>query len=259
MTKSFLVLLALLSTQVFASPKFAGRSAARVPGISYLNYLMQAATLPQTVAPPFTTPVDESKVFERATLPQATVWESQEVMQKRFEEMRDLRFMQLQSKPNFLRRISWLYPDDGCFARAQVAVRNLIRANYPAPSKIFVFGDLSVATANSPYGSVTWWYHVAPLVEVDGVKYVLDPAIEPAHPLPLAQWLAKQSPNPGQLSVAVCGSGSYHPYDDCARVNDGDESQAQVEQEWFLDSEWSRLEELSRDPEKELGDNPPWL
>jgi hypothetical protein len=261
--KKFLVLLALVSAQAFAAsgPRnpFAGLLAHREPGVSYLNYMMQAAVLPQAAAPPLTTPVDESKTFEQATLPAATAWESKELMLQRFQEMRDLRFMQLDSKPNFPRRISWLYPDDGCFARAQVAVRNLIRSSYAAPSKVFVFGDLNVSTVNSPYGTVNWWYHVAPIVEVDGEKFVLDPAIEPSRPLPLAEWLGKMNPEPGKLSVAICQSGSYHPYDDCARVNDGDEAQAQSEQEWFLDSEWSRLVELNRDPEKELGDSPPWL
>ncbi len=237
----------------------AGKSAHRHPAISYKSYLYDAALAVDTASEIFTTPVDESRRFEGATLPAATAWPSLEYMQQRFQEMRDQRFIQHSSKPNFLRRISWLYPDDGCFARAQLANRNLLNASAPAPSKVYVFGDLSVQTVNSPYGSVTWWYHVAPVVEVNGQKYVLDPSIEPRNPLTLQVWLAKMNPNPGTLSVAICGSGSYHPYDKCDREVNGQDKQSEMEQGWFLDPEWDRLVDLNRDPERELGNFPPWL
>ncbi len=158
-----------------------------------------------------------------------------------------------------MRRSSWLYPDDGCFARASLAILNLSKWNVAVPKKVFVFGDLRVETKNSPSGFVTWWYHVAPLVEVNGEKFVLDPAIEPSRPLPLGDWLARQSANPDALEVAVCGSGSYTPYDECFKETDGEETSALSEQGYYLDAEWERLQRLGRNPVEELGDLPPWL
>ncbi|MFK5282143.1 hypothetical protein ACI3PL_21545, partial [Lacticaseibacillus paracasei] len=72
-------------------------------------------------------------------------------------------------------------------------------------------------------------------------------------------WLATMSKNPDSLEVAVCGSGSYTPYDACQRDSDGVESTALYDQPSYLDAEWQRLQRLGRNPEKELGDLPPWL
>lgn len=209
---------------------------------------------------PFVRQTPESAArTDLTTLPKATEWENTTVMTQRFESFRDLRFMTTPSKPNFPRRSSWMYPDDGCFARAALAVRNLMQMSVDAPKKVFAFGNLVVQTANSPSGSVSWWYHVAPLVEVAGQKYVLDPAIYPAGPLKLEEWLAKMSNSPQDIEVAVCESGAYTPGDDCKKVSDGVESNAEADQVSYLEYEWDRLVELNRNPDEELGDNPPWL
>jgi hypothetical protein len=227
-----------------------------------LAYKAQAQLMSQRTSPDaMSTPVDEAKSYgqNKATLPAATAWADEKLMKTAFESFRDYRFLERDSKPGFLRRVSWLYPDDGCFARASLAIVNLNQWKYAVPKKIFVFGNLEVKTVNSPWGSVSWWYHVAPLVEVNGEKYVLDPAIEPKNPLRLEDWLARMSPTPDSLEVAVCGSGSYTPYDACYKDTDGVESMALSDEGYFLDAEWARLVELGRDPEKELGDLPPWL
>ncbi|NJL24794.1 MAG: hypothetical protein HC902_06255 [Calothrix sp. SM1_5_4] len=198
------------------------------------------------------------KFGESSVLPPVTVWESEDAMLERFRALRDQRWLKLPERPDFLRRSSWLYPDDGCFARAALANRNLGKWSYSVPNKIFVFGDLNVMTVNAVSGMVSWWYHVAPIVEVNGQKYVLDPAIEPRQPLKLEDWLARMSSTPQDLEVAICGSGTYTPNDDCARISDGQENEAAEDQLVYLRYEWNRLLQLKRDPESELGDNPPW-
>jgi hypothetical protein len=240
-----------------------GKSAHREPGISYKAYAARARIMSQgNLNPldqvPHKSPVDSAVEYDKATLPSAAAWDSAEIMQKRFEDFRDLRFIADSQHAGFERRSSWLYPDDGCFARAALAIRNLLAMAAKAPSKIFVFGDLNVKTVNSPDGSVSWWYHVAPIVEVAGQKYVLDPAIEPHHPLKIEDWLATMSTTPQTLQVAICESGSYQPYDDCDKVSDGKEDQAQADQVGYLGLEWERLQALQRNPDQELGDNPPW-
>lgn len=258
----FILVSLSISTSLGWASGLEGKSAYREPGVSFEAYKVRAQILSQgQVPPPMTTPVDEALVYgkNKTNLPAATVWASANEMNTQFEKFRDYRFLERPTQPGFLRRSSWLYPDDGCFARASLAILNLNRWNVPVPKKVFVFGNLEVQTKNSPWGSVTWWYHVAPLVEVGGVKYVLDPSVEPKNPLRLEDWLARMSNDPDSLQVAVCGSGSYTPYDACQKDTDGVESMALTEQGYFLDSEWQRVLELGRNPENELGDLPPWL
>lgn len=259
--KSLVLTLMVSGSLSWASGPNAAASAHREEGASYLAYKARATLMAQGQTPSTATPVDLAKAYgpNKGNLPAATVWDSQSEMATAFTKFRDYRFLERDSRPGFLRRSSWLYPDDGCFARAALAILNLGKWNYAVPKKVFVFGDLSVSTKNSPSGSVTWWYHVAPLVEVAGEKYVLDPAIEPKNPLRLEDWLARMSKKPETLEVAVCGSGAYTPYDACEQDSDGIEAGALGDQGYYLDAEWSRLEELRRDPVNELGELPPWL
>ncbi|HMN69609.1 MAG TPA: protein-glutamine glutaminase family protein, partial [Bdellovibrionales bacterium] len=222
---------------------------------SYLKYMQTARALAH---PPVRSPGDVAEEYNKGLLARATVWESHDVLTERFNRMRDERFLTRPSRPDFQRRSSWLYPDDGCFARAQLANANLLDWGVAAPSKAFVFGDLSVSTPNSPSGAVSWWYHVVPVVEVQRENWVLDPAIDPGGPMRLYDWLAKQSPHPDDLEVAICASGAYTPYDDCDRVVRAAESMARADQGAYLEAEWRRLEQLGRDPERELGEHPPW-
>jgi len=235
------------------------QSARREKGISYLEYMEHARELSLQQSQRLnSSPVDLAKEYKSAQLPAAILWPSQEEMQSRFERARDVRWLTTDEHPEFLRRSSWLYPDDGCFARAALANRNFKTWTIDVPNKVFVFGDLSVKTDNSPTGSVEWWYHVAPLVEWNGQKYVLDPALNPQQPLPLLEWLGLMSDDPESLRVAVCESGTYFPFDSCDTVTDGVEGRAHSDQLYYLDAEWRRLLDLRRNPNEELGDNPPW-
>ncbi|WP_437275210.1 protein-glutamine glutaminase family protein [Sorangium sp. So ce375] len=50
-------------------------------------------------------------------------------------------------------------------------------------------------TTNEPSGTATWSHHVAPVVRVGGQLMILDVAIDPSRPLPIAEW-------PSRFSVA---------------------------------------------------------
>lgn len=202
-------------------------------------------------------PLGSARLYKPENLPQAIGWSSVEVMQERFEAIRDARFLSLPTNPEFPRRISWLYPKDGCFARAALFNRNAFRMFVPIPDKIFAFGNLRVNTNNSRRGVVGWWYHVAPMVQVGETRYVLDPAIEPNKPLPLEEWLTRMG-NPARIKVALCRSGTYSPGDNCNKQTDGMELRAERTQKHYLALEESELRRMGRDPEAELGDNPPW-
>jgi len=57
--------------------------------------------------------------------------------------------------------IPFLYPDDGCWARAHEMCRLLINAG-ASPKKIWIDGNLHTPTRNNPACFVHWYWHVAP-------------------------------------------------------------------------------------------------
>lgn len=181
------------------------------------------------------------------------------LLTKAFERVRDYRFLNSVSHPDVLRRSTWLYPDDGCFARADLAVQHLAAWKYTNVWKIFVFGELSVASENSVDGAVNWWFHVAPISQIDGNLYVLDPAIDPSKVLALTDWLDHMTEKRDDLLLSLCLGHAYNPYSRCLTPGEVDSGRALVDQESFLDLEWDRMVELGRDPSKDLGDFPPWL
>lgn len=202
--------------------------------------------------------IRSARLFKETELTQnVTSWKSLKEMQHRFELIRDARFLTTSDDPEFLRRISWLYPKDGCWTRAALFNRNSFRLFIPIPNKIFAFGNLRVKTPNSPRGVVGWWYHVAPIVQVADTKYVLDPSIEAERPLTLLEWLSKMG-NPKKIKVAICGSGTYSPGDNCMKETDGMEKRAEQTQKHYLQLEERELRRMGRDPEVELGETPPW-
>jgi hypothetical protein len=174
-----------------------------------------------------------------------------------FQLVRDTRAIPSQTHPELQRRPAFLYPDDGCFVRAEYMGYECAGAGYPRPSKIFAFGNLSVATANAPSGSVTWWYHVAPVVQVGGQPYVLDPSIEPTQPLTVSDWLSRMDTF-DDVQVTVCDPYAYVPNSPCAAAAPTDATAAAMGlQDTYLDDEWQRQLDLGRDPTQVLADSPP--
>ncbi len=176
-----------------------------------------------------------------------------------FTNLRDEQFLLAKSKPDFFRRLSWLYPQDGCWIRAALMKQLSIKWKQGAPHKLFIFGNLKVNTANAPGGSVSWWYHVVPLVRDDaGQPMVLDPAINSAKPLPIKEWILTQVPELEKAEYSLCSPETYNPSSQCLEPAANEDKLAPSEIETYLESEWQNLTELGRDPEKELGDLPPW-
>jgi hypothetical protein len=177
-----------------------------------------------------------------------------------FRATRDARFMHADGNPDFPRRTSWLYPDDGCFARAEIVSSMTGDAGKVKPYKLFSFGNLGVVTDNSQYGIVLWWFHVVPVVKsaTSGKVYVLDAAIEPSHPLEWQDWLLKQVPSLSDVQVTVADSNAYYP--DGPVTGNANQRVLAVDQMqgFYLGWEWDRQVALLRDPTRVLGDQPPW-
>ncbi len=187
----------------------------------------------------------------------APQWRASFTLAEGFKRVRDSRFMDDAEHQGFKRRSTWLFPDDGCFARAQLMLENLRQWGGFQPAKAFIFGNLEVKTANAPGGSVSWWYHVVPVLKNGQQIVVFDPAIEPRRPLTLTEWVSTMTTDPSSVKVAICEGNAYTPSSSCGKpASQG--SRAKQDQLGYLKAEWLRVAELNRDPQKELGDLPPW-
>ncbi len=175
-----------------------------------------------------------------------------------FKVIRDTRFLYMKGNPEFERRISWLYPDDGCFARAALSVMKLEQEHFLKPAKIFAFGDLRLETPYSPSGHVSWWYHVSTVVNYMGTIYVLDPSLNPDGPLLVDDWYTKMGDN-AALSGVVCNASTYAPFDHCFQDSTVTEERILREGNSFLALEWKRISFLGFEPVSFLGNNPPWI
>jgi hypothetical protein len=111
--------------------------------------------------------------------------------------------------------ITFLYPVDGCYARAHEMCR-LMGLKGVSSRKVFNYAgsnnDLLVQTKNSPFCSVSWRYHVAPTLRVrksfpSTEEQVIDPALFPG-PVTTAAWQTKQT-DPNATLVGTDASVYY--------------------------------------------------
>jgi hypothetical protein len=77
--------------------------------------------------------------------------------------------------------IPFLYPDDGCWARAHEMSRLMINMGV-SPAKVWIRGNLHVNTRNNPSCFVDWGWHVAPTICVRdrfpfSHRAVIDPSL----------------------------------------------------------------------------------
>jgi hypothetical protein len=90
--------------------------------------------------------------------------------------------------------IPFLFPDNGCWARASEMCR-LIIANGVRAAKIWIYGDLQVHTRNNPSCMVQWGWHVTATVQVqvgsNAETHAIDPSLFDA-PVTVAKWKSVQ-------------------------------------------------------------------
>jgi hypothetical protein len=175
-----------------------------------------------------------------------------------FERMRDERIYFDNKRPSFLRRSTWLYAEDGCYARAAHAVRSFSLRSFEPPGRIFAFGRLHFATPYQPGGFADWWYHVAAAYRINNEAFVLDPSVEPRVPIPIELWLRSFIKKPTRAKVSICDSKAFAPRYVCRGGVPYSEQQAIESQRRLLPLEWRRLKRMGFDPELLLGEDPPW-
>lgn len=183
-------------------------------------------------------------------------WNNLNDLKNAFERLRDTQF--LRDSEGRDRRLSWLYPDDGCYARAELMVHRLEREGNPSPMKIFAFGGMSMSTPYTYDGFIRWSYHIAIAYRSGGTIYVLDPSVYLQRPLTLNEWIQRIG-NPSNLTLAFCSAHTYGMYNNCDTSSpSASYTVAMKDQALFLDMEWDRLRKLGRRPDQELGQYPPW-
>ncbi len=176
-----------------------------------------------------------------------------------FNDLRDERFLETKDKPDFKRRLSWLYPHDGCWIRAALMKQLADEWQQDQPFKLFIFGNLKVKTANAVGGSVSWWYHVIPVLrDSEGELWAIDPAIEPNKPLPIKEWILTMVPKVEDAQFSLCSPNTYTPSSACQTPKSDEDKNAKVQIGTYLSAEWNNLVSLNRTPEEELGNSPPW-
>jgi len=162
----------------------------------------------------------------------------------------------------FLRRIPWLFPDDGCFLRAALVSKLLQKDFQQATGRAFVFGDLWVDSPQSPQ-RIHWWYHTAATLKLNETTYVIDVAIDAKKILTLQDWVNKQNVKFETAEVSLCDAETYFPNQLCK--NSGpDEDMAPDHTTQYLNAERTRQQALhsSESPtvvDSILGESPPWL
>lgn len=248
-------LIMLLSTQLF-SKNWEALSAHRFKSESFESAFLERSRLDRAFLSPGSA-YNTASPYEHLDFSRVPKWTDQE-LRYAYSRIRDERFMPSSAGTPFPRRSTWLYPQDGCWARAALSAKRSGEWGLKRPSKVFVFGDLEVKTPNAKEGEVTWWYHVVPLVkDENGVPVVLDPSIESGKPLPLTDWLSKMGVI-SKMQIAICNTYTYGPMDSCELSTQQTEADATTDQLKYLPYEWKNLEELNRNPTEELGEHPPW-
>ena|GEM_PF-1706352 len=243
------------------------------------NILWRAASAGSSKFPNiFETTVDwNNEIARKKLLKAVTAWPDYKTIQTNFEKIRDLRYFQDEKQQGFSRRISWLYPDDGCWTRSSAVIKDLfgpisnIANQFSRPAKVFAFGNLCANTANSPSGKVTWWYHTAPIIrdKQTDQSYVLDPSIDSGKPITIEKWMEAISAHEGACKSEtayvsqfnICDGYGTGPYNSChepSKVDFATESMAVLGQSSYRSYERVRQSELGRDPNAVLGTEPPW-
>ena len=185
-------------------------------------------------------------------------WPETLSLQSAFESIRNERFLLDENRPDFLRRISWLYPDDGCYVRAELMSEKLQTLGFPAPTKLFVFGDLVAKTRFSPEGEVRWWYHVVVAYRLRDYLMVFYPAVHSTGPLEMTEWLGRIGAD-NDSTASICDAAAVSPNSICMGATPSTPEATAQNEARFLRSEWRRMNELELIPENVLGEQPPWL
>lgn len=148
---------------------------------------------------------------------------------------------------HFLRKAPWLYPVDGCYAKAAHVSSQVQKHGYAKPGKVFAYGDLEFRSPYARNKRVTYWsYHVAAAYNVGPEVYVIDPMINSQNAIVLSDWLNQISKKPQKVKVRLCDANAYSPSSRCQ----GGRGQGAYlgHMTGVLKQEWTHLQKLGYQP-----------
>lgn len=162
-----------------------------------------------------------------------------------------IRVHQNPNQGDFLRRGPWLYPANGCYAKAAHVSFLAKQKGIPQPGKIYAYGDLEF---DSPYAKngrrVYWRYHMAAAYVFNEQVFIVDPGMS-GTALTQQEWLSLISPSPQNVRVKYCDQNSYSPLSTCVGGRGNGANLSHVR--GILRDEWSNLRRLGYDPYTLLG------
>lgn len=236
----------------------------REPGRSFESYLQEERAKPslfEDKKPKRNTVTRNAIAYQKAQWERLTEFNGTKAeFLELFRFIRDERFFTDPKSPSFKRRIPWLFPDDGCPLRAEwIARKAYLKNSREVFQKVFLFGDLDLATPYHPNGNILWWFHVAPGIKFQGVPYVFDPSVRSDHPLTVTEWASLLS-SPHRTRIAICNVGALDPYSLCDAPQFAMSSLVALKTLFpLLHKERARISELGLNASEVLGDHPPWL
>ena len=250
---TFFLSLSSLGAGSYTSLYPAHPAARRLPGETYVDALIR-------ILPPL---ADESSASARGlpytglSFDSVPELGSMEKLNEIFTRIRDARNWIWDDQPTFSRRLTWLYPADGCYMRASYMNELFKSWGYPEPRNLLIFGDLN---AKTPYEDVQWVYHVAPLFKVNSQPFIIDPSMNFNRPLTIPEWVLRMTDSVDNPAYALCSSYTVAPTDNCDLSSDPwDPSDRRGILENYLGLEWTNLKDLlGRPPSDVLGSQPPW-
>lgn len=261
-----ILILYLFSCALFLGGYSPSASERRVSGVSAVrgqneNYLSARNRIFLNEAPPSSEQKtlsvwDTQGEYSSLNLEDLPEVASAEELQLTFQKLRDVREWYWAELPNFRRRIPWLYPEDGCFSRADLMDQKLTDWKEPRAHHVFIFGNIS---ATNDYGTYFWWFHVAPVVKLKGEAYVIDPAVFFEAAIPLKEWILKMTSQVEAVKLSLCGPAALYPFDRCnQKESTWDAAYKEELVQEYLRSEWVNLEKvLNHTPAYLLGESPP--
>lgn len=244
----FLFLLQIMNTAYAFDPN----SAIRDPNEDWKNIAQKGKAFTATGAGSI---VDSAIVWNEKTLDKqqqqlATIptWPNYQTIKEQFDYLRDHAFLIDPTDKQTKRSIPWHYPLDWCFGRAAAAVRLYDQHALPRPAKIFVFGNLKLLSAfgPSPSNTLSFWYHVAPVIrdQQTNLVYVLDPALDFNQPMPMETWLKQLVELSGDREerVSICNGYGAVPYDFCNNATADQEKRQADLLPGLLPKEWEHVQ-----------------